>query len=111
MAKITTPSDFSQIQDAPTFMRMCSQFINDLVSLINGKIEFDSNLKTQSMSVTFSAANTDLAVSHSLGKSSVKYIVTSKSKSCDVFNGLAANTTNKLYLQCTQAATVTLELF
>lgn len=109
MSKIT-PIDLTNLTDTNDFMRFCSQLVGTIVDTINGKLEFDTNLLTQSVSVTFSATNTDTSVSHSLNKTGVKYIVTSKNAACDVYNGLTAASSSTLYLRGTVATTVTLEL-
>jgi hypothetical protein len=112
LAKLTVPNDFSNIADMNEFKRYVSQFVGELVSIINGKIEFGGiNFLSQSVDVVFSNANTDQAITHQLNKTGVKYIVTSKSQSCDVYTGNAKATTNTIYLRCTQTATVSLELF
>ena len=109
--KITPVADLSNVKDAPTFMRFAAQLFNDIIVILNGNLEFDSNFKTQSVTVVFNATNKDMAVPHNLNKTGVKYIITSKSVACDVFTGLTPQTTSVLFLQSTQKATVTMELY
>lgn len=111
MAKITSPTDLTSITDEKDFMRFTSQLINNIVDIINGKITFNDNITSQSVTVSFTAANTDTAISHKLNKTGVKYFPVSKSVACDVFNGSKSQTTNTIYLQSTQIANVTLELY
>lgn len=110
MSKIS-PIDLTNIDDTTEFMRYCSQLVGTIVDTINGKLEYDVNLLSQKVSVTFSVPNQDTAVTHKLNKTGVQYIVTSKNAACDVYNGVGAATTSTIYLRGTVATTVTLELF
>lgn len=116
MGKISVVSDLTQVNDATTFIRFASQLLDIMTSTINGNLEFDQNLKTQSVTVVFNAINSDVAVPHLLNKTSVKYFVTSKSAACDVFTGITGQSSTTMYLQSTAGSstnpiTITLELF
>lgn len=111
MAKISTPADLTSITDTTEFMKYCSQLIGNMVDIINGRLSFGDNVQSQEIEVSFTTANTDIAITHKLNKTGVKYWPVVKSKACDVFTGSRAQTNNTIYLQCTQVATVTLELF
>ncbi len=111
MAKILTSVDLSTINEPKEFMRHGSQAIQSIGDSVNGGLEFDKNMKTNTVVVVFASANTDVAVKHKLNKSSVHYLTGKKSVSCDIFTGTRAATTDTIYLQSTQPATVTLVLF
>jgi hypothetical protein len=112
MAKWTVPTDLGKITDNGIFMRFCSQAIKDLQAIINGKIDFSSNITNQIISVTFGAANTDLLIQHDLNKLGVNFIVVNKTKTCDVFHGLGKDALDKIYLQSSVANnTVSIMLF
>jgi formate dehydrogenase assembly factor FdhD len=110
MAKI---SGFSALGKVPPdqFHKEASPVIQETVDTVNGKLEFDTNMNTQTVTVKFPVANTDLAIGHKLNKTTINYLVGSKSVDCSVYNGATANTKNTVYLRSTQAATVTLILF
>ncbi len=111
MAKITTHPDLSNITDPNEFMARGSGIVKDTVDQVNGGLEFDKNLNTQTVSVVFPTANTDVAVSHNLGRTGVKYFIGGKSVDCSVFDGSRAQTKTTIYLRSTQPATVTVVLF
>ncbi len=112
MSRTTSESDLSNVTDQGEFMRSSSNVISQLANAVNGQLEFDKNFLSQTISVTFPNANTDLGIGHKLNKTGLRYMVASKSKSCDVFTGTTSSTKNTIYLQNTQAgATVTLVLF
>jgi hypothetical protein len=111
VSRVLSQTDLGKITDTNKFMQYCSKLLNDLMSVFNGKIEFDLNILSQTVSVKFVNANTDLSVAHNLNKTGVKYIVASKSATCDVYNGVTSSTTKTIYLRSTVATTVTLILF
>lgn len=111
MARVKT-IDLTNITDPTEFITYCSQMVGLLVDAVNGGLDFDQNLNTESVSVVFTAANVDVKVPHQLNKSIVKYIVTSKTAACDVYTSPAsAFTSSNIFLRGTAPATVTLELF
>ena len=110
MSRVTSQSQLGSITDPAQFMRSASDVIAQLVDAVNGKIELDKNLKSQTVTVVFPLANTDLGIQHNLNRTGLKYFVVTKNKACDVFTGVTSATTNTIYLQCTQAATVVLVL-
>ena len=111
MPKLKVPYDLSNISDPQAFLSPASQIISEMGDDINGKLEFDKNIKTQTVVVNFSAANTDTTVPHQLSKTGVCYFPVSKSLSCDVYHGTTPDNNSNLFLRCTVKATVTLVLF
>jgi hypothetical protein len=110
--KISTPSNFSQIKSASDFMRYVSDWVSQATKAINGKLEFDTNLLTQTVQVIFAQANADVLVSHRLNKTGVLYFPVSKNVSCDVYTGGSAATTSGIYLRSTVSnSVVTVVLF
>lgn len=111
MSKVVSQADLGKITDPASFITYCAKFINDLIPVFNGGLEFDLNMKTQTVSINFSNANTDQSIPHNLNKTGVKYIVAQKKLSTDIYDGLTSSTTKTLYLRSTVATTVTLILF
>lgn len=111
MSKISNSADLGSIKDANEFIRQASQAIKETVDTVNGKLEFDTNLKTQTVTVTFLSANTNLSVRHSLKKTGVKYFAVKKTAACDVYDGTGQTNSGTMSLKGTTAATVTLILF
>ena len=110
MSKIKQIQDLTNISDPTQFMKYSSQLHNDTTDKINGKLEFDKNLATHTVQVTFPTANTTVAVPHNLNKSSVNYMIANSSVGAHVFNGNKKNTSNTVYLQATSPGTFTLVL-
>jgi hypothetical protein len=55
------------------------------------------------VSFTIATANTDLTLTHNLGRVPVGYIVMSKTAACDIFTGTVAATTTQITIQGTVA--------
>lgn len=110
MPKIQTFTGLGNLKDPQEFIRHGSKAIAATADVVNGKLEFDKNLDTQTVTVTFPAANTDVKVDHQLNRIVKGYIVAKKSADCSVFDGQGTSTSNAVYLRSTQAATVTVIL-
>lgn len=112
MSKITSQFDLGKITDPAEFMRFCSQFISELQPTINGKLEFDANLATQTIAdVSFPDADTNVAVKHKLGRTGLRYFVVKKNAPCDIYSGSITDTSDQIYLKSSVAgAKVTLVL-
>lgn len=104
---IVRPRDVGNIGAFDVFKTVVATIFSDILAAINGKLEFDKNLLTQTVDVTFTAANTEQAISHNLRSLVSDYIVCKKSVACDVYDGASASTTSIVYLKCnTAGATV-----
>lgn len=109
MAKIDI-IDIGSVSDPKEFQRYCSKFASNVFNVLNGKLEFDVNMLTQTVEVTFSAINTDTKIPHNLNKTGLRYFVIKKSAACDVYDGATAATNQAIYLKATVATTVTIVL-
>ncbi len=94
------------------FILEASRLLREIVTTVNGQIEFDKNFLSQTVEVDFTAANTDKAVSHNLGRVINKYIIVKKDVSCDIYDGNQDSTKSTIFLKSTVApASVTIVLF
>lgn len=110
MAIIPDPPDLGRIKDPSDFIRHASNAIKNTVNTVNGQLEFDKNLNTQTVTVTFPKANTDLAIPHTLGRVADNYLVSKASVSANIVSGKTASTSTTTYLQSSVAGTFTLIL-
>lgn len=111
MAKVTQNDRLGTIKDPLEFIRQAATLLSDIVLMINGKIEFGDNIKSQVVSVSFTASDTDTAVNHGLNKTGVNYFPTTKNVTCDIYSGNRSANNQTIYLRSTQVASVTLVLF
>ena len=104
MSKITELGDFTNIDDPKEFMRFASRFISQLQDTVNGGLDFSSNVNCQIVDISFpSLANQEFAVTHTLNRTGLNFIVISKNVSCDVYRGSTIDTKSVVYLKCTVA--------
>lgn len=112
MAFLSNPKQLQNINDVQEFMRYCAQAVEDLQTLVNGQIEFNSNIKSQSVVVLFNDANTDVLIRHNLNKTGVNFLVVNKNASSDFYHGSNQDTQSTINLRSTVAGvTATIILF
>ena len=110
MGVIKNHLDLSNIKDLDTLVRFTSQAINQIHDIIGGTVEFDSNILSQTISVRFAQANVFQAVTHSLNRKGLRYIVVDKLAACDIYHDATRDSVSQIYLASTVATTVTLIL-
>ncbi len=110
MSKVQASTSVSNVKpdEVARFTDLC---LADIVNIVNGNLDFGSNINCKLLSVTFSAANVNTAVTHNLGRAPAGYIVTKSSASANVFDGTVASNSNTLYLQASAQATVGLLVY
>lgn len=108
MAKVD-PVDLSNLKEE-NFFRYCAKFCNNVFDIINGKLEYDQNILSKTVDVTFVTPNVDVQVFHPLAKIVTQYIPITKAVACDVYTGNGEPTINYLFLRSTVATTVTIVL-
>ena len=64
-------------------------------------IRVGSNANPESLANFWSGSNTDTTITHNLGRLPIGYIVTRKSKTCDVYDGTIASTAQEITLKNT----------
>jgi hypothetical protein len=111
MSKVTIHSGLEDIKEMENYKTASAQLLSDIVSKINGQLEFDKNLLSQTVEVAFTEADVEQVVNHSLNKLIYNYLPINKLVSCDIYDGGTGPTKNAIYLKSTVATTVTLVLF
>lgn len=98
MSSITASSDIDRVkpEDLPRWTALC---LENIISTINGKLDFQSNFNQKTVSVNFSAADTDTAVSHGLGRVITGYILVGSSAALSIYDGTSGSTDQVLYLR------------
>lgn len=108
MSNIQASNNIAQVKPEEV-QRFVDLFCQDVVNVVNGKLDFQTNFNCKVVDVSFSSANVDTAVTHNLGRMSTNFIVISKNVSADIYNGTNAGNTNTMYLRSTVVpVTVTL---
>lgn len=112
MASLSNPKQLQNITDEKEFMRYCSQAVGDIQTVINGQIEFGSNIKSQTVVQYFNQADVDVLINHSLNKKNVNFLVVNKNRASDYYHGVGMDTVSTINLRSTVAGvTATIILF
>lgn len=110
MGVIKNHLDLSNIKELDELVRFTSQAINQIHDILGGAVEFDSNILSQTVQIRFSQANVFQAVTHSLNRKGLRYIVVDKLAACDIYHDATRDNVSQIYLASTVATTVTLIL-
>lgn len=110
MSRFTASTDIQQVkpEDVPRFTDQAFQAIAEI---LNGGIDFETNIKCKILSVTFATANIQQAVSHGLGRVPQGYLVISSSAATSIYNGSSGSSSDVINLAATAPATVGLIVF
>jgi len=97
------------------FGQTLQKVYRNFTSVVNGKIGYGDGTNSDNIdgvwkTVTFPTANTNLTITHNLGRIPVGYHVMTKSAATDIFNGTLPSTSTQITLQSTQAG-VTISFF
>lgn len=110
MSKITASPDIQQVPPEQA-QRFIDLFCQDVIDKVNGKLDFATNFNCKVLTVKFTAANTDAAVQHNLGRVASNYILAGQTVAMQVYNGASTNTSTTLYLRSTAAGSATVIVF
>lgn len=112
MSKLTAFSNLGRITDPAQFIQYASRVISDIQAILNGKIEFDANIASQTVTTYFPAANADLVIKHELNRTGLKFMVVDKTGPCDIYHNSKLDSVSQIDLKSSVAGvTVTLILF
>lgn len=111
--KIQAATNFQNVSEAQPkeLPRFIDIFAQDVVNVVNGNLEFGTNVKTSLISAAFTSANTDATFNHSLGKVPTGYLVAGLSASMVVYAGSNASTNKTITLKSSAIGTASLLLF
>ena len=112
MAKITAPITMNNLNTSdPNYNVYLSQLLNQMQSIINGRISLTDNCYTQLISAQFKSANTNQAFPHSLNKIPTGYILVGAQAATNLYDGTQGNSVNTIYLRSTVATTARILVF
>lgn len=110
MAILKYHPDLSNIKTLEDLVRYSSQGFNQLHDILEGNVEFDSNIKSQTVQIRFAQANVGQFVTHRLNRKGLRYIVVDKLAACDIYHDATRDNVSQIFLISTVATTVTLIL-
>lgn len=111
MSRLSAKPNLSNVTDLEDLKRYTQQFLSDVFDRVNGQLEYDLNLRTKTVSVTFAASNTQVAVGHNLGKTPTGFIVAGLSVSATIYNGTTAFDKSNIYIKASAPCTAKVIIF
>jgi hypothetical protein len=99
MAKLPSIPSFSNVETLDALTRYSSIAVGDIQNQVNGNLQFDANIKSSTVDVSFPAANVDVLVSHSLGQTPSGFLVANLSASASIYQGQTPWDGSSIYLR------------
>lgn len=109
--KIKTSPDFSNIKDWTAAARYISSMFLEVVSILNGGLNFSENANITFASVNFVATNSEIRVPHSLGRTPTGYALAGQSVAMRIYDGLTANDSKNIYIKSDALGSATVMIF
>lgn len=110
--KITRSNDVSNLDPgSDNFGRFVSQLLTSITSVINGELDFTDNIKCSIVQATFVVVDTDVGITHTLGRTPVGYFVIGALAATNIYDGLQPKTDQLIYLRSSVVTTVRLLVF
>lgn len=85
--KLTAVAGISEQKTVETLGRQTQLMANNLDDILNGGVNYQDNFRMQVVGVTFTAADTDVQVAHSLGVMPLGYVAIGKSAAMIIYDG------------------------
>ena len=111
MGKLKQQYNLSNLLTVDDLIRFLSQITDEYATVVNGQLQFDQNLKTSTVDVRFTAANTQVSVPHGLARVPTGYIQAKSNVAARIYDGGSTNTDSVLYLKSDAIANVKVIVF
>ena len=105
-------TESTQIDNVPAeeLGQFVEKLLDNVVQVVNGNLDFQTNFNCKIVNYTFAAANTQYTVPHGLGRATNNFLVIYNNTGGIVYNG-TQSVLNGLNLIATAVGTVTLVVF
>lgn len=112
MSRFTASSDVDRFPENPQeAFKYTTLALEQIGQLLNNGLSLSDNFDAKILTITFTAANTDLATVHGLGRVPTSYIQIGQTAAMSIYDGASANTSSLIYLRSDAAGTVRLVVF
>lgn len=112
MGKIKAAAEVTNLKTEDERARYVQIFLQEVLEQVNGGLEFTENIKAKILDLKFTSANTDLAITHGLGKIPIGYWIVGKSSaSVNLYDGINEWTKNLIYLRSGATGTAKVIVF
>lgn len=109
--KIKTIQTVSNAKTWEDLRRFASMALDEVISVINGRLSLIDNLSLKVVSVNFNVANEEKEISHGLGFVPNGYIVVGASAPMSIYDGLNPSSASIIYLKSSAVGTARVIFF
>lgn len=96
--KFTESTNINRVEEEDE-SKYVEKALNNIAAILNNGIVFTDNFDAKILTITFSAANADVASLHGLGRVPSGYVQIGQSTATTVYDGSTANSASLLYLR------------
>lgn len=111
MGKLKNIFDTSNLSTVEQLTRFVSIAFQEIVSVVNGNLDFGENIRSQQLDVIFDIANSEVSISHTLGRVPNGAFLVKSDVSTNIYNGTSDNTSSTIYLRSSAVANTTVVVF
>lgn len=114
MTKLRHQFNFTNLDDVDELSRYLNLFSSEITGVVGGELEFDVNLRSSTVDVSFTTANQQLQIKHTLDKVPTGYILAGSDVATRIYNGTNGTkdwTDTNIYLKSDTIAKVKLIIF
>ena len=108
--KFTGTTSIAQVKPEEV-QRFVDIALSQIVQILNGRITPADNFDCNILSISFSAANTEVGTPHTLGREPAGYYCIGSTDATTLYDGSSANTARLIYLRATAATTARVLVF
>ncbi len=101
----------SSVESWEDLRRFASTALNDIYDLVNGRLSLIDNVQSSILTISFNAANTSQAFTHTLKTIPTGYLLVKSPLDVRIYDGTGTNTADTIYLKATSIATVKVLIF
>lgn len=109
--KVKTTQDVSNVDSLEDLVRYTGKVFGDILTEFNGRVDFLDNCRTSLVSFTFTTANLEYSIPHTLSRVPQGYILVGASVAMSLYNGTSANTTSAIFLKSNAIGTASILIF
>ena len=99
------------LKDLDQLVRFTTIMMNDVLRVVNGNLSFEDNFNSRFVDVSFTAANIEVYVPHTLGRIPTGYILTKTNAAASIYSGTSTFTESAIYLKSSAIAETKILIF
>lgn len=99
MSNVRSNSNLGNVTDVLQLARYVTVVLEEIVGVINGQIDFETNVRVKVVNVAFPTAAVDTRIPHFLNKVPTGYIIVGLTDPASLYTGTTQWTSTEIYLR------------